>query len=232
MPDISDRTKREVALAAKLETIFANARDAGPDLSWTAFRQAVSDTLREDLSALFVVVWFLLASDETKIGANPDAVVSLFFDVARPDRIASQLAETSKSQLATGSPPASVFTSSRASTIAVTEITATITAAEAAANASNAATTQRNERHPDRAGQPMTADEIERNLPFEDRAAPLRTSPNLLIYWVTAGDAAVCRICSPLNQLEYERWRERFPNGPPAHPNCRCFLSYGMTTDS
>lgn len=228
MPDISDRTKREQALAAKLDALFANARDAGPDLMWSAFRQHVADALREDLAALFVVVWFLLASDDTKLGVNADVIVSLFFDHARPDRIAGQLAETSKAQLATGTPPANVFTPSRASTIATTEITATITQAEAAANAANAATKQRNEAHPTRAGEPMSAEELERHLPPEDREAPLRVAPGLLIYWVTAGDAAVCPICSPLNQREYEQWQERFPNGPPAHPNCRCFLSYGM----
>lgn len=41
--------------------------------------------------------------------------------------------------------------------------------------------------------------------------------------WVTWRDDRVCPICAPLhNSFE---WAAEFPYGPPAHPNCRCWLA-------
>lgn len=44
--------------------------------------------------------------------------------------------------------------------------------------------------------------------------------------WITAGDANVCPVCSPLNYRERESWELEFPSGPPAHPRCRCYLEF------
>jgi len=40
--------------------------------------------------------------------------------------------------------------------------------------------------------------------------------------WTTRHDEVVCEICGPLNGLPEEDWKVMFPEGPPAHPNCRC----------
>lgn len=36
----------------------------------------------------------------------------------------------------------------------------------------------------------------------------------------------VCPVCMGLNGSSEKVWRRRFPNGPPAHVNCRCYLDY------
>lgn len=55
---------------------------------------------------------------------------------------------------------------------------------------------------------------------------PKRDSLNLLKIWRTQKDERVCPICSPLDGTNQRVWGERFPAGPPSHPNCRCFLIY------
>lgn len=40
--------------------------------------------------------------------------------------------------------------------------------------------------------------------------------------WITMHDELVCQICGPLNGQPEEVWFARFPDGPPAHPRCRC----------
>jgi len=43
--------------------------------------------------------------------------------------------------------------------------------------------------------------------------------------WNTANDELVCPICGPLNEQPEDVWSGDFPDGPPAHPNCRCGAS-------
>jgi hypothetical protein len=44
--------------------------------------------------------------------------------------------------------------------------------------------------------------------------------------WVTEGDGKVCSICQPLHRTERPEWEKQFPDGPPAHVNCRCIIEY------
>ena len=39
-------------------------------------------------------------------------------------------------------------------------------------------------------------------------------------------DSRVCKICKPLHGTGREVWGLKFPGGPPAHPRCRCTLTY------
>lgn len=43
--------------------------------------------------------------------------------------------------------------------------------------------------------------------------------------WKTSADETVCPICRPLNGKPEETWADEFPDGPPAHVNCRCWTS-------
>lgn len=43
--------------------------------------------------------------------------------------------------------------------------------------------------------------------------------------WNTNADELVCPVCGPLHGLGESEWAEMFPGGPPAHVNCRCFLT-------
>jgi len=40
--------------------------------------------------------------------------------------------------------------------------------------------------------------------------------------WLTSEDERVCDICGPLDHTLREVWGQQFPDGPPAHINCRC----------
>lgn len=44
--------------------------------------------------------------------------------------------------------------------------------------------------------------------------------------WVTAADERVCELCGPLDGEGRELFGFVAGNGPPAHPNCRCWLEY------
>ena len=43
--------------------------------------------------------------------------------------------------------------------------------------------------------------------------------------WVTYRDDRVCPICGPLHNTYEDAWQLEFPDGPPAHVNCRCWLA-------
>jgi hypothetical protein len=43
-------------------------------------------------------------------------------------------------------------------------------------------------------------------------------------YWMT--EPGACEICEPLNYQPRSVWSRKFPRGPKAHPNCRCWLDW------
>ena len=43
--------------------------------------------------------------------------------------------------------------------------------------------------------------------------------------WVPERDSRTCKVCKAMGGTYEEFWSKHFPDGPPAHPNCRCFLS-------
>lgn len=56
----------------------------------------------------------------------------------------------------------------------------------------------------------------------------VRTSAGieLIPFWQTELDERVCKICRPLDNMPRERWEMAYPDGPPAHVNCRCSLDW------
>jgi hypothetical protein len=46
----------------------------------------------------------------------------------------------------------------------------------------------------------------------------------LTAFWNT--EPGACPVCEPLHKKPEEVWRTKFRNGPPAHPNCRCWLQW------
>lgn len=44
--------------------------------------------------------------------------------------------------------------------------------------------------------------------------------------WFTRSDRHVCSVCSPLHRTLRDVWERDFPQGPPAHPNCRCWIEF------
>lgn len=53
--------------------------------------------------------------------------------------------------------------------------------------------------------------------------------PTVFVTWKTERDASVCPVCRPLDGRPEPEWVDKFPDGPPAHPNCRCTLVVGAT---
>ena len=41
-------------------------------------------------------------------------------------------------------------------------------------------------------------------------------------YWDASLDSHVCPVCTRLHGRTKRYWSREFPDGPPAHPNCRC----------
>lgn len=52
------------------------------------------------------------------------------------------------------------------------------------------------------------------------------TGTKIVAYWVTESDSRVCATCEGLGGNAETVWLRGFPDGPPAHPNCRCWLSW------
>ncbi|KKN80776.1 hypothetical protein LCGC14_0325820 [marine sediment metagenome] len=46
------------------------------------------------------------------------------------------------------------------------------------------------------------------------------------VFWYTEADERVCPVCAPLHATEREFWQQSIPEGPPAHPRCRCHLTF------
>lgn len=44
--------------------------------------------------------------------------------------------------------------------------------------------------------------------------------------WITEEDGKVCYICNSLHNKPRTVWAWQFDHGPPAHPNCRCYIEY------
>lgn len=56
------------------------------------------------------------------------------------------------------------------------------------------------------------------------RDVEVRNGVRLVPIWRTEPDA--CKICAPLEGTTRRVWGARFPNGPSAHPRCRCGLEW------
>lgn len=52
------------------------------------------------------------------------------------------------------------------------------------------------------------------------------TGETLVGIWYTENDARVCEVCGPLHGTGPEVYSDVNEDGPPAHPNCRCWLEY------
>jgi hypothetical protein len=48
--------------------------------------------------------------------------------------------------------------------------------------------------------------------------------------WFTLRDSLVCPICGPLHGMPESVWEIQYPDGPPAHPNCRCSTELTVET--
>lgn len=75
-------------------------------------------------------------------------------------------------------------------------------------------------------GEDVVVDQFERREQGGGRRRPTIAPRTLQKIWHTQRDEKVCPICSPLDGRTDVIWAVEFPGGPPAHPHCRCYLTY------
>lgn len=52
------------------------------------------------------------------------------------------------------------------------------------------------------------------------------TGVRVVAYWQAENDSRTCPICNGLDGKPEAVWLREFPDGPPGHPNCRCWLTW------
>lgn len=52
----------------------------------------------------------------------------------------------------------------------------------------------------------------------------------LLGAWSASLDSKTCKVCRGLDGTDEEIWGEKYPEGPPAHVQCRCFILWSPAT--
>lgn len=204
MPDLPDRRQREEALAAALLAVFDDATRDATEPRWDVLAAGIrtSAAIREQLAATFRDAAIQVATAQ---GVELDVVrleerawrwADSFLAV-----LAEQVVEVSRSRWNAARQTASV------------DVAALLTTLFSAVRAEKIAAT-----------------ELTRSISTGERSAMAwiesQTSGRSKSLWYTAADERVCAVCGPLHGQRDELWREKFPDGPPAHPNCRCYLQW------
>lgn len=231
MPELAtQRTQRENAVVRLMNQLHAGQRrdlvkalGVPPDPSrisaelWAKFERQAEDQLRAALMLIWLISADNLAAALPGFGV-PDEIMrqrAREWASGRAGEIAGRMVDRTRASVATigdrfpglQSPSAldralvPTIGPGRAEVVATTEVTNGFTAGE---------------------------DDIKRRWEQENAAT-------LLAIWNTQRDEMVCPICRPLHQQPQTRWQQLRPepavaSGPPAHPNCRCFLSYRVIT--
>jgi hypothetical protein len=199
MADPEDRRKFESGLADALAPQIAKAQqsfESGRVFSWNEWTEETASKISPEIQTAFAVVFLMMLDDDSKASQ-----FSSQWSQYQSRNIATGLASSISRELQSGINPDRTFARSRAGIIAATEITRTITQAEILAARLSSG------------GDASSVD-----------GPPILNTGNVVALWQTERDASVCPICSPLHNTTADRWPEEYINGPPAHPNCRCWL--------
>lgn len=232
MPQLETRLNFEAKLATDLSELMAKARaeaQAGQSVDWEGFRVGVSDTLDAHLAAVFVLVFLLMADEDLTNRTGLADAIGRTFTARLSQDLGRALTDNARSELAAGADPARVFGDGRTRVLVATETTRTISAAELEARRANAGQpSRRGEGGPDGTLGRTRREDVP---PAERR--PIIAGDGLVAVWRTDveriganGKPIPCPICRPLDRQRQEAWADQFPFGPPAHPNCRCYLEY------
>lgn len=240
MPEFTERFEHEAAIASTMSDVLADARaayDRGEAMPWDAVKMRTQDVLEDELLAVYVIVFLMMASDGLQNGTVLAQSLGRAWVSAHARGLATAMTTNMRRELASGTPPESVFGDTRVSVLAATEVTRAISRAELDARRSNAAAegkqkpAMRRDSPDVRPVEPVEPDEAQ--VPAEpatagasDGGSLLDVGDGLTALWITERDDRVCPICRPLNKRPARDWDTLFPQGPPAHPNCRCHLEY------
>jgi len=228
MPEF-DRYAYEDDLSSALGPIFDNAREtatAGRRVDYDGFARSVYKEIEDNLLAVYIVIYILMADDDSAIGLA--SLQGRAWARLRAREVTAGLAHNTAKEIQAGRDPEKVFSASRRSVLSATEVTRAISQGQTDARASSASRSSDPEvraRSSARGGAGGVSQDV-RGARVPSPMSPLDVGDGLVPVWITARDDRVCPICGPLDSQRYEHWRDSFPSGPPAHPNCRCGLRY------
>ncbi|MFA5262192.1 MAG: GNAT family N-acetyltransferase [Opitutaceae bacterium] len=200
MPDLKDRKKRELELAAILLLLFRRYEKQLPSIDWAAFRADLQAEIAKKLSGTYEASFDRL-TDHIDVDLKDASKKAGDWAERYSRELAKQIVANTKAAVsekkADGAEAdyAPQFGEDRAEKIAITETTRAKTAGEYGA-----------------IGTAVVLGEID--------------APDVI--WVTARDDRVCPVCRPLNGTSRDVWGRVSITGPPAHPRCRCELRYEM----
>lgn len=227
MPEFKDRFEYEAKIATGVSDVFAELRaayDRGEPVPWDRLKTVTQETLEDELTAVYLLVFLIMADDGLQNVTALAQSQGRAWVSTHAKGLATALVGNARRELASGTPADRVFGGQRAAVLAATEVTRAISQAEIDARRANAA-----------AGKPRP--EAPRPSPEERPGEPAPPGPGisgslldvgdgLTAIWITERDDRVCPICRPLHRRPARDWDTLFPQGPPAHPNCRCSLEY------
>jgi len=204
VPDLPDRRKHEEELAAALLLVFepfAKSVITSPDsVPWGEFRRRIQQAAAGPLESAF------LASATALSGENGQ------FSVAGGDF-------SGEAQAWAGN-----FSGSLA-----TEISDITRQRVEAVQGAGIGTLLLTVLGPDRATR-IAATEITRAATAGEHAVTagfnMQTGQTVEPIWYTEADGLVCPVCAPLHGQPQGVFGRVSPAGPPAHPNCRCWLDW------
>lgn len=209
-------------------------REVSPVLKDTAFAAALrtGDSLNWDINALWV------ASEINKRIDNQAELVAESILSKLQTQVGDRIRQVRAGELALGAYLYSLWGERYPESVSITETTRAISAGENATTADierelSQLRRKRGEVADVADGRIVdsedTTGEVERK-PGEqkppDRRTPSSERLNLIKRWHSRRDERVCKVCGPLDGTTQSVWQSKFPNGPPAHFSCRCWLSY------
>lgn len=215
--DDAFRAAQESAITNRLTRVFSSQRKrlvrGGPDAGWDQFaeefRDAVADRLRETYEESAMLALLLM------LATSPDALRSLqerpveFDGTKYAEKRAKELSKAIRERMEDAAKQAKQDATDAGSALRPGDLSDDL----GPINAESIAITETTA-----AG---TAGEVDAR-----KKADQRFDITVTAYWVTEKDGRVCAICSPLDEQPESAWGEKLRDGPPAHPRCRCKLTY------
>lgn len=218
MPDIPNRRDREQQVETLLRRAIGRTRqdilaalgsppnvDNVPDKLWNQLHTDVENDTRRVIAIIMLLAIRRMNDDKSIPFILPPSVAAeraMTFADARATTLADSVVSTFKDRLETAAAEGGTAADMRKAMREIRE--------EQAKRGGVTETTAANS-----AGELAYADEHE-----------AETGVKLLATWNTERDGHVCEICAPLDGKDDEEWRDDFPDGPPAHPSCRCWLEF------
>lgn len=215
-----DRGKAETALAADLTPIFdaqraAFARDP-EGTSWDGFQMLVQDTINERMEetaieAALILLLILMQSD------NSRAMADLIRMSMGSQLVINSARATAKSLVANTQRRAlqAAIKLRAAQELIPEKLDTALRPVLGQTKAQEIAVTQ-------------TTRAISTGEDLARRIAQQSEGVDSVAVWITVRDDRVCPICRPLHGKTEAVWGGFFPNGPPAHPRCRCVKQYRL----